>query len=200
MDDSSKNPAALTRGAKAWRVVANVVLGLTCVIIFCTAVVFAIFPDVLFGDSDIKPTAESRLTAWIVLVVAVIVGTVIAAQRSRGSSEAVRAEQKAELWGGAAGIFLLFTLTDHVKDDGINGLFGALGLILLLVPAVMLEPLAVALKEREAADAEKLEAKRHAELLAALAEMKSSPTPDPSSAPARLQGPFAFLFNWFRRR
>lgn len=174
----------LKKKVKIWRRLADAAVILAAVFALLSAVPFALAPMWLFSTSEIKPTGGSRTMAWIVLVITIVLLMVIRRQRLQFTRESLRSEQKVELWGGATGLFVLFTMGNHVTDEARNGLMGALGLILFLAAAVLLEPLALELKEREESEKDEREEKRHQELLAALSAVEGSPAaaPAPSTA------------------
>lgn len=171
---------------KVWRCIADWGLALAFLGALTCAGLFALFPKWVFSESTIQPTSESRLTAWIVLVLTLVLLAVLVILRKRVpvTGESLRSEQKVELWGGAAGLFVLFTIGNHVTDDGRNGLLGAVGLILLLAPAVLVEPLVLRFKERAESENDEREEAKHRELLAALSAVEgfSVPAPAPSAA------------------
>lgn len=179
----------LSAEIKVWRWSADIAIFLACTAALLTTVPFALFPKALYSESQIAPTADSRAMAWIMMIITVVLVTVILRLRFQFTRDSLRSEQKVELWGGATGLFVLFTMGDHVSDDARNGLMGALGLILLLAAAVLLEPLALYLRERGESERSAQEEDRHKEFLAALASMKvlSPPSSAEKSAKTRRQ-------------
>lgn len=167
---------------KMWRFIADIGLVIAFVGALVCAVSFTLFPQFMFSTSDIQPTPASRTMAWIVLISTVVLLVLVVVLRKRVpfTRESLRSEQKVELWGGAAGLFILFTMGNHVTDDARNGLMGAVGLIFLMAPAVLLEPLALELKEREESEKDDREEAKHRELLAALSAVKGSPATAPA--------------------
>lgn len=174
----------LSKRMKIWRGFADAALFLAAVFALLPSTPFALAPMWLFSTSEIKPVGGSRTMAWIVLVITIVLLVVILRQRRQFTRESLQSEQKVELWGGAAGLFVLFTMGNHVTDDARNGLMGAMGLVLFLAAAVLLEPLAVELKERAESEQDKREEAKHRELLAALSAVKGSPAPAPAPSAA----------------
>lgn len=166
---------------KIWRYLGDAALFIAFAAALASAVPFALFPAWMFSESQIKPTEGSRTMAWIVLFVTLVLLVVILRQRFQFTRESLRSEQKVELWGGATGLFVLFTMADNVKEDAMSGLFGALGLILLLAVAVLLEPLALELAQREEVRNDAEEENRHKELLDALSRAEDPATEGASS-------------------
>lgn len=174
----------LEKKVKIWRWLADFAVVIASAAALVTTVPFALFPEAMFSEGQIKPTDGSRTMAWIMLIVTMVLLVVILRQRFKFTRDSLRSEQKVELWGGAAGLFVLFTMGNHVTDETMNGLMGALGLILFLAAAVLLEPLVLELKERAEAEKDEREEQRHQELLTALSGVKKSPAaaPAPSAA------------------
>lgn len=185
MADAKGYMKALDVKIKIWRWFADAAVFLACSASLVTTVPFSLFPDAMFSEGQIKPEDGARTMAWIMLIVTAVLIVVILRQRFQFTRESLRSEQKVELWGGAAGLFILFTMGNHVTDDARNGLMGALGLILFLAAAVLLEPLALELKERAESEEDDREEAKHRELLAALSAVKGSPAPAPAPSAAR---------------
>jgi len=184
MADAKGYMKDLEKKTRAWRRFADVALLLAGVFAFVPTVPFALFPDAMFSEGQIQPDDGARLMARIMLIVMVVLVVVILRQRYRFTRDSLRSEQKVELWGGATGVFVLFTMGNHVTDDARNGLLGALGLILFLAAAVLLEPLSLELKERAESEKYEREEERHQALLAALSAVKGSPAPTPAPSTA----------------
>lgn len=200
MADAKGYMKALDVKIKIWRWLADVAVVLACLLSLAATVTFALFPDAAFSESggQIKPGDGARTMAWIMLIVTVVLIVVILTQRFQRTRESLQSEQKVELWGGAAGLFVLFTMGNHVTDDARNGLMGAVGLVLFLAAAVLLEPLAVELKERAESEKDDREEAKHRELLTALSAVKGSPAPAPAPSAAR-RGRRLFGLRLFRR-
>lgn len=200
MADTEGYMKALDMKIKIWRWFADFAVFLACSASLAATVTFALFPDAAFSESgeQIKPGDGARATAWITLIVTVVLIGVILRQRFQRTRESLQSEQKVELWGGAAGLFILFTMGNHVTDDARNGLMGAAGLVLFLAAAVLLEPLAVELKERAESEKDDREEAKHRELLTALSAVKGSPAPAPAPSAAR-RGRRLFGLRLFRR-
>lgn len=180
MADSKGYMKGLGKKIKIWRWLADAAIFLAAVFALVPAVPFALAPMWLFSTSQIKPVGGSRTMAWIVLAITIVLLLVILRQRFQFTRDSLRSEQKVELWGGATGLFVLFTMGNHVTDEARNGLLGALGLIFFLAAAVLLEPLALELKERAESEEEKREEMRHRDLLAALSAVKGAPPAPPT--------------------
>lgn len=180
MADSKGYMKGLGKKIKIWRWIADAAIFLAAVFALVPAVPFALAPMWLFSTSQIKPVGGSRTMAWIVLAITIVLLLVILRQRFQFTRDSLRSEQKVELWGGATGLFVLFTMGNHVTDEARNGLLGALGLIFFLAAAVLLEPLALELKERAESEEEKREEMRHRDLLAALSAVKGAPPAPPT--------------------
>lgn len=200
MADAKGYMKDLSKRMKIWRRFADVAVSLACLTSLATTVTFALFPDAAFSESgeQIKPGDGARAMAWIMLIVTVVLIVVILRQRLKSTRESLQSEQKVELWGGAAGLFILFTMGNHVTDDARNGLMGAMGLVLFLGAAVLLEPLAVELKERAESEKDDREEAKHREMLTALSAVKGSPAPAPAPSAAR-RGRRLFGLRLFRR-
>lgn len=180
MADSKGYMKGLGKKIKIWRWLADAAIFLAAVFALVPAVPFALAPMWLFSTSQIKPVGGSRTMAWIVLAITIVLLLVILRQRFQFTRDSLRSEQKVELWGGATGLFVLFTMGNHVTDEARNGLLGALGLIFFLAAAVLLEPLALELKERAESEEEKREEMRHRDLLGALSAVKGAPPAPPT--------------------
>lgn len=171
MTSTSKKEKTLVSRAQRLKRISNCLMRGALILTTAVQLVFML-PDFVFSESGIKPTGETRMTAGIMLIIVATLALVIRSQGQTSTSQAFRLRQKVEFWGGAAGVFILFTIGENLKDQALYGILGSFGLIILLLAAVMLEPWILELENFEQAAAEKRMKNQHKEVIAALTALR----------------------------